>query len=115
MATSSSGTTSSGNGSHTKEVLDREFESLKGDVSKLTQQVAALVSATGSAAYKRARKNLDGVISDASDKGQEAIDAVKDVTSSIGDAVEDAVYKRPVTTLAMAAGIGFLIGAIWRR
>jgi ElaB/YqjD/DUF883 family membrane-anchored ribosome-binding protein len=112
MATS---TTTSSNGSQTKEALDREFESLKGDVSKLTQEVASLVAATGSAAYRRARKNLDGVISDASGKGQEAVDAVKDVTSTIGDAVEDAVYKRPVTTLAMASGIGFLIGAIWRR
>jgi len=108
-------TSTTTNGSNTKEALDREFESLKTDVSKLTQQVASLVSATGSAAYSRARKNLDGVISDASGKGQEAVDAVKDVTATIGDAVEDAVYKRPVTTLAMAAGIGFLIGAIWRR
>lgn len=112
MATS---TSTSGNGSNAKDVIDREVENLKEDISKLTQQVAALVSATGGAAYRRAKKNLDGVISDASDKGQEAVDAVKDVTSTIGDAIEDAVYKRPVTTLAMAAGIGFLIGAIWRR
>ena len=112
MATSTSTTS---NGSNTKESIDREFENLKGDVSKLTQQVASLVSATGSAAYDRARKNLDGVISDASGKGQEAVDAVKDVTTTISDAVEDAVYNRPVTTLMMAAGIGFLIGAMWRR
>lgn len=113
MATTS--TSTSGNGSNAKEMIDREVESLKEDISKLTQQVATLVSATGGAAYRRARKNLDGVIADASDKGQEAVDAVKDVTNTIGDAIEDAVYKRPVTTLAMAAGIGFLIGAIWRR
>ncbi|MBX3550034.1 MAG: DUF883 family protein [Xanthobacteraceae bacterium] len=113
MATSTS--TTSSNGSHAKEAIDREVETLKDDISKLTQQVASLVSATGNAAYRRARKNLDGVLADASGKGQEAVDAVKDVTSTIGDAVEDAVYKRPVTTLAMAAGIGFLIGAIWRR
>lgn len=105
----------SGNGSHAKAEIDREVENLKEDISKLTQQVAALVSTTGSAAYRRAKRSMDGVLSDASGKGQEAVDAVKDVTSTIGDAVEDAVYKRPVTTLALAAGIGFLIGAIWRR
>jgi ElaB/YqjD/DUF883 family membrane-anchored ribosome-binding protein len=108
-------TTTTGNGTQAKDTVEREFDNLKDDVSKLTQQVASLVSATGSAAYRRARTNLDGVLSDASGKGQEAVDAVKDVTTTIGDAVEDAVYKRPVTTLAMAAGIGFLIGAIWRR
>lgn len=112
MATSTSTTS---NGSQTRDAIDREVETLKDDISKLTQQVASLVSTTGNAAYRRARKNLDGVLADASGKGQEAVDAVKDVTSTIGDAVEDAVYKRPVTTLAMAAGIGFLIGAIWRR
>ncbi|MBX3552912.1 MAG: YqjD family protein [Xanthobacteraceae bacterium] len=112
MATS---TTPASNGSNTKEAIDREVETLKDDIARLTQQVASLVSTTGNAAYRRARKNLDGVMANASDKGQEAVDAVKDVTQTIGDAVEDAVYKRPVTTLAMAAGIGFLIGAIWRR
>lgn len=113
MATS---TTPTSNGSNTnKEAIDREVETLKDDIARLTQQVASLVSTTGNAAFRRARKNLDGVMANASDKGQEAVDAVKDVTQTIGDAVEDAVYKRPVTTLAMAAGIGFLIGAIWRR
>lgn len=108
-------TTTAGNGSHAKDTIDREVEGLKGDITKLTEQVAALLSTTGGAAMRRAKRSFDGVVSDASGKGQEAIDAVKDVTTTIGDAVEDAVYKRPVTTLAMAAGIGFLIGAIWRR
>lgn len=112
MATS---TSTSGNGSHAKDQIDREVESLKGDISKLTEQVGALLASTGSAAFRRAKMKADGIIADASGKGQEAVDAVKDVTTTIGDAVEDAVYKRPVTTLAMAVGIGFLIGAIWRR
>lgn len=103
------------NGSNVKENVDRDVETLKEDISKLTKQVGDLLSDTGGAAYRRAKRSVDGVISEASGKGQEAIDAVRDVTSTIGDAVEDAVYKRPVTTLAMAAGIGFLIGAIWRR
>ncbi len=113
MATTS--TTTSGNGSHAKDNIDREVENLKGDITKLTDQVATLLSTTGGAAFRRAKRTADGLIADASGKGQEAVDAVKDVTTTIGDAVEDAVYKRPVTTLAMAAGIGFLIGAIWRR
>lgn len=54
MATSTS--TTSSNGSHAKEAIDREVETLKDDISKLTQQVASLVSTTGNAAYRRARK-----------------------------------------------------------
>jgi ElaB/YqjD/DUF883 family membrane-anchored ribosome-binding protein len=113
MATTS--TSTSGNGSHAKDQIDREFENLKGDISKLTEQVGTLLASTGSAAYRRARIKADSVIKDATGKGHDAVDAVKDVTTTIGDAVEEAVYKRPVTTLAMAVGIGFLIGAIWRR
>ncbi len=108
-------TTTAGNGSHAKDNIDREVENLKGDITKLTEQVGNLLASGGGAAYRRAKRTADGLISDASDKGQEAVDAVKDVTTTIGDAIEDAVYKRPVTTLAMAAGLGFLIGAIWRR
>ncbi len=37
-------TTPAGTGSHAKENIDREVENLKGDISKLTDQVATLLS-----------------------------------------------------------------------
>jgi ElaB/YqjD/DUF883 family membrane-anchored ribosome-binding protein len=31
------------------------------------------------------------------------------------DAIDESLETRPYTTLAMALGIGFLLGAMWRR
>ncbi len=54
-------------------------------------------------------------MSDASAKGQEAVDAVRGIGDNVIEAVDESLRKRPYTTLAMAVGIGFLLGATWRR
>jgi ElaB/YqjD/DUF883 family membrane-anchored ribosome-binding protein len=48
-------------------------------------------------------------------KGQEAVDSTRDVGDTLAVAVEKSVTKRPYTTLALALGLGFLLGATWRR
>jgi ElaB/YqjD/DUF883 family membrane-anchored ribosome-binding protein len=47
------------------------------------------------------------------EKGQEAIDNVRDVGDALGTAVEKSVTARPYTTLALAVAGGFLLGATW--
>jgi ElaB/YqjD/DUF883 family membrane-anchored ribosome-binding protein len=64
---------------------------------------------------RRAKASVDSALSDAQDKGREAVDAVRDVADTFGDALEDSLQRRPYATLALAAGIGFLFGATWRR
>jgi ElaB/YqjD/DUF883 family membrane-anchored ribosome-binding protein len=54
-------------------------------------------------------------MSDASAKGQEAVNAVREVGDTMTDAIDESLRKRPYTTLALAVGIGFLFGATWRR
>jgi ElaB/YqjD/DUF883 family membrane-anchored ribosome-binding protein len=54
-------------------------------------------------------------MSDAGAKGQEAVDAVREVGDNMLDAIDESLKKRPYTTLALAVGIGFLFGATWRR
>ncbi len=61
------------------------------------------------------KSNVEGVMSDASAKGQEAVDAVREVGDNVIDAIDESLKNRPYTTLALAVGIGFLFGAIWRR
>ena len=43
------------------------------------------------------------------------MDNVREVGKTLGVAIEKSVTKRPYTTLALAMGLGFLFGAIWRR
>jgi ElaB/YqjD/DUF883 family membrane-anchored ribosome-binding protein len=111
-----------GNGNLTSKEMDREIERLKTDMAQISQHVSKLLNATGSHAARkarnqmnRARKSVDGVISEASDMGTEAADAMREVRDTLADAVEESVQNRPFTTLAMAVAAGFVIGAIWRR
>jgi ElaB/YqjD/DUF883 family membrane-anchored ribosome-binding protein len=95
--------------------IQADLEALRNDVAKLTSQIADIFASKGGAAWSRAKSNLEGVVSDASAKGQEAVDAVREVGDNMVDAIDESLKKRPYTTLALAVAIGFLFGATWRR
>ena len=59
---------------------------------------------------RNARANVDFVMSDASDRAGAVPNAAKDAVSSVGDTLADVIQERPVATLALALGLGFLIG-----
>ncbi len=63
---------------------------------------------TASATVENARKSFDA-------NKQEATDAVREVRDNFTDALDQSLEERPYTTLLVALGIGFAIGAIWRR
>jgi ElaB/YqjD/DUF883 family membrane-anchored ribosome-binding protein len=95
--------------------IQEDLTALRDDVSKLTQQIGDILAARGNAAWQKARSNIGGVISDAEAKGMEAVGAVREVGDNMVDAIDESLKRRPYTTLALAAGIGFLFGATWRR
>lgn len=92
-----------------------DVEALRKDVARLTAQLAESVASTGSAAWNRAKSNLEGAVSDVGSKGQGAVDAVREVGDNMVDAIDQSLRKRPYTTLALSIGMGFLFGAKWRR
>ena len=61
------------------------------------------------------RSNVRSVVSDAQDKGREAVEAVSDVRDNVADAIDKALKKRPYTTLGLTLAVGFLLGAMWAR
>ena len=95
--------------------LQKDLQMLRDDFSRLAQQVADIVANRGNAAWQRARSGVDDVMSDAQEKGQEAVDAMREVSDKLIEAVDDSIKNRPYTTSAMAVGLGFLFGAILRR
>jgi ElaB/YqjD/DUF883 family membrane-anchored ribosome-binding protein len=92
-----------------------DVEALRDDIVRLTAQLSELVASKGSAAWARARSNVEGVVSDAAAKGQDAVDAFRDVGDNMVNAVDESLRNRPYTTLALAVAIGFFFGATWRR
>jgi ElaB/YqjD/DUF883 family membrane-anchored ribosome-binding protein len=95
--------------------VQADLESLRNDVRRLAEQVSDIFASKGHAALNRARSNIEGAVSDATAKGQEAVDAVREVGDNMIDAIDESLKKRPYATLAIAVGIGFLFGATWRR
>ncbi len=95
--------------------LQKDLQALREDLGRLAEEVRDIVAGKGNAAWQRAKTSVDGVVSDAQTKGQEAVGAVRDVSSNFADALDESIKNRPYTTLALAAGIGFLLGTTWRR
>jgi ElaB/YqjD/DUF883 family membrane-anchored ribosome-binding protein len=84
--------------------IQSDLQALRDDFAWLAKQFGDILADKGGAAWRRARSSVDGVVSDAPDKGREAVDAI-----------DEAIKKRPYATLAVVAGLGFLFGATWRR
>ena len=91
--------------------IQQDLETLREDVARLAQ----LLAVKGNAAWRHAKSNIDGMMSEAEAKGHEAVDAVRGVGENVTDAIDDLLKRRPYTTLALALGIGFLFGTTWRR
>lgn len=48
------------------------------------------------------------------DQGREATERVGEVAGNIKTAVDKSVKDQPMATLAMAAAMGFVVGALWK-
>jgi ElaB/YqjD/DUF883 family membrane-anchored ribosome-binding protein len=95
--------------------IQADLQALRDDVARLAQQIADIFAAKGSKAWDRARSGVDEAIADAEDRGRDAVDAVREVGDNLVGAIDESLKDRPYTTLALAAAIGFLFGATWRR
>jgi ElaB/YqjD/DUF883 family membrane-anchored ribosome-binding protein len=60
------------------------------------------------------RTNVRSVVSDAQDKGRDAVKAVGEVGDNVANAIDKSLKDRPYTTLALAVAIGFVLGAVWK-
>jgi len=106
----------------TYERLEKDVATVKNDISALTDQITdALNSFAGTASkqarrgYKQARANVDTAVDDMSERGSAMMDAAQDTAMSIEESLEDIITQRPLATVGIALGVGFLIGATWRR
>ncbi len=104
------------------ERLEKDVAAVKNDIAALTDQITdALNSFAGTArkqarrGYKQARENVDATVDDMSERGSAMMDAAQDAAGSIEETLEDVITQRPLATVGIALGLGFLIGVTWRR
>ncbi len=102
--------------------LEKEMTAMKNAIGGLSEQIADAASDFGTVAQnqgkrglKNARSHVNSVISDASDRVGVVASAAQQQASSIGDTLQEVIEERPLSTVALALGLGFLIGVTWRR
>lgn len=62
----------------------------------------------------RMSSSVEGAIKSVSDRGREVSDNVQEVAGNFKSAVDLSVRRQPMATLAVAAVLGFVLGAIWK-
>ncbi|MBP0113507.1 MULTISPECIES: DUF883 family protein [Bradyrhizobium] len=106
----------------TRERLEKDVAAVKSDIAALTEQItdalntfANSTSRQARRGYRQARENMDSTIDDMSERGSAMMEAAQDAYGSIEETLEEAITQRPLATVGLALGIGFLIGVAWRR
>jgi len=95
--------------------IANDLQALRDDFARLAEQVGDILANRGNAAWQRAKASVDDAVSGAQDTGRDAADALREVSDHFVEAIDESIKTRPYTTLAIAAGLGFLFGMTWRR
>ena len=64
--------------------------------------------------FKSMADQAEGVASRVAEQGREAGERVQEVAGHFKGAVDKSVKDQPMATLAMAAAVGFVLGALWK-
>jgi ElaB/YqjD/DUF883 family membrane-anchored ribosome-binding protein len=102
--------------------VEKDLTAVKNEIARLSQQIADAVNALAAAAQNRGRQSLrqaradvDSAVSGASDRAGFVASAAKDTASLISDTLASVIQDRPVAAVALALGVGFVMGVAWRR
>jgi ElaB/YqjD/DUF883 family membrane-anchored ribosome-binding protein len=109
-------------GDDARQRLEKDVTSVKNDIAALTDQITDVLNNFAGVAkkqarrgYKQARANVDSALDEASERGTAMLGAAQDAATTIEETLEDVITQRPLATVGLALGLGFLIGITWRR
>lgn len=97
---------------------DRSFQVLEGELSKLKDDVAALAGTVRDIASDEVHATVDAIrdrLDKAAAEARRAARRAKAGAHDAADAIEGAIEEHPFTSILIALGLGFLIGAFMRR
>jgi ElaB/YqjD/DUF883 family membrane-anchored ribosome-binding protein len=95
--------------------IRKDLQTLREDVMRLAGQVSTLVGATGDQAFGDVKQRMRQMGDTVSDIGERGRDMATDLLDNVGATLEENMRTRPLATLAVAVGLGFIVGALWRR
>ncbi|MGB3389445.1 MAG: hypothetical protein WBA88_15840 [Pseudaminobacter sp.] len=91
--------------------LEADIRQLRADIAKLTEQLATTGEHSYSTARRAAREGVDQLRA----QGEAAIEGLRSNARDVEEQVLATVREKPITSLAVAAGIGYLLALLSRR
>ena len=91
--------------------LEADIKQLKADIEKLTKQLAA----TGQYGYGTARRAAAEGVEQLRVQGEAAVESLRSNARDLEEQVVASVRDKPVTSLAIAVGVGYLFALLSRR
>lgn len=80
---------------------------------KATDQFERMADKTAEK-FRSMADQAEGVATRVAEQGREAGERVQEVAGNFKGAVDRSVKDQPMATLAMAAAVGFVLGALWK-
>jgi ElaB/YqjD/DUF883 family membrane-anchored ribosome-binding protein len=91
--------------------LEADIRQLRADIDQLTKQLAK----TGEHGYGTARRAAADGVEQLRVQGEAAFDSLRSNAKDVEAQVIESIREKPVTSLAIAAGVGFLFALLARR
>ncbi|WP_346898773.1 DUF883 domain-containing protein [uncultured Roseibium sp.] len=91
------------------EAIEQNIERLRGDIAALAQSITRYGAGKTDEVKMRASKTGR----DLAKTSQETLDSLSEELSGLEEAISTRVRDKPLQSLGIAAGIGFLIAAVW--
>ncbi len=91
--------------------MEAQIEILRAEVAKLTAQIES----SGNISVKAMKKAASAGVDQLKSQGEVAFDGIRSNARDIEDQVYATVREKPATSLAIAAGVGFLLAILARR
>jgi ElaB/YqjD/DUF883 family membrane-anchored ribosome-binding protein len=111
MASTAAGKTASQRTEADVSELEADIRQLKADIEKLTTQLAA----TGQHGFGTAKRAAAEGVEQLRAQGEAAFDSLRGNARDLEEQVLANVREKPLTSLAIAAGVGFLFAVLSRR
>ena len=64
--------------------------------------------------FRKVADRVEGVAGKAADQIREAGNRTGEVAGKVKGAVDKSIKEQPMTTLALAVAVGFVLGALWK-
>jgi ElaB/YqjD/DUF883 family membrane-anchored ribosome-binding protein len=83
------------------------------NVTTTTDQMGRLADKATDQA-RNVAQHVEDIASNAAEQGREAKERIQEVAGNVKGAVDKSIKDQPMATLAAAAAVGFVLGALWK-